>query len=116
MRLVMRPTHIDIKKDSAMTIQWSNGTSSRYPVAYLRRMSPSADARELREKLEQNPLTVLPGGGSSQDTIQITDAQRVGHYAIRLVFSDGHQTGLYSWKYLRQIDPNIDDCPGQTSE
>lgn len=77
-------------------------------MAHLRRLSPSAEARKLREDLASNPLTVLPSGprgGGSGGSLTIQDAELVGNYAVRLRFSDGHDTGIYSWQYLREIDP-----------
>ena len=100
-----RPTHLDLKKDKGLTVQWADGSTSYYSIAYLRRWSPSADARELREKLSKNPLTVLPASAVSDKPLTATGAEFVGHYAIRIVFSDGHDTGIYSWDYLREIDP-----------
>lgn len=101
------PAHIDLRKDRGMTVQWADGTTSYYSIAYLRRMSPSAEARELREQMARNPLTVLPASGHAGAAVPLTalDAQFVGNYAIRITFSDGHNTGIYSWTYLRQIDP-----------
>lgn len=104
----IRPRHLDLKKDKALTVHWSDGRVSIYPIAYLRRMSPSADAREQREQLRRNPLTVLPSSGGDRP-LTADHAELVGNYALRIHFSDGHHTGLYSWTYLRQIDPNAGD-------
>lgn len=67
-------------------------------------MSPSAEARELRERLAANPLTVLPASGA-HGPLSALGAELVGNYAIRIRFSDGHDTGIFSWTYLRSIDP-----------
>lgn len=99
------PRRLDLKKDRGLTIEWSDGSTSYYSIAYLRRMSPSAEARELRERLASNPLTVLPGAAGSGGPLTALDAELVGNYALRIRFSDGHATGLYSWTYLRSIDP-----------
>lgn len=99
------PAHIDLKKDRGLTVQWSDGSGSYYTIGYLRRMSPSADMRELRREMDTNPLAVLPGAGGSGGSLVATDAELVGNYAIRITFSDGHSTGLYTWSYLRRIDP-----------
>lgn len=101
-----RPKHIDLKKDRALTVRWSDGRISIYPIAYLRQMSPSADARDLREQMQTNPLTVLPASASSDKNLLAENIELVGNYAVRITFSDGHRTGLYSWRYLREIDPN----------
>jgi DUF971 family protein len=98
------PFKLDLKKDRGLTIQWADGSTSYYSIAYLRRMSPSADMRDLREKMERNPLTVLPSGGGSGPLVAVS-AELVGNYAIKIEFSDGHRTGVYSWEYLRSIDP-----------
>ncbi len=94
-----------MQRDRGLAIEWADGTRSFYPVAHLRRLSPSAEARKLREDLARNPLTVLPAGRPGAAQLSLVDAELVGNYAIRLRFSDGHDTGIYSWQYLRQIDP-----------
>lgn len=99
------PIAIDLKKDRGLTVQWADGASSYYSIVYLRRMSPSADARELRDQMQKNPLAILPAGAASSAPITATGAELVGNYALRVRFSDGHDTGIYSWEYLRSIDP-----------
>ncbi|MFQ5609287.1 MAG: gamma-butyrobetaine hydroxylase-like domain-containing protein, partial [Woeseiaceae bacterium] len=71
-----------------------------YPFEYLRVYSPSAEVK---------------GHGPGQETlqigkedVQITDIEPVGHYAVRLVFDDGHNTGLYTWVYLRELAENME--------
>lgn len=104
-----RPRHIHLNREEGLTVEWQDGEQSFFPLRYLRRMSPSAESKALREELERNPLTVLPAGGES-GPLRAIDAELVGHYAIRIRFSDGHDTGIYSWAYLRQIDPH-DELP-----
>lgn len=98
------PRHIDLAKDKGLSIEWPDGTTSFYSIANLRRHSPSADARDLRERLAKNPLTVLPAS-RGEGPLRAVDAELVGNYAIRIRFSDGHATGLYSWEYLRSLKP-----------
>jgi DUF971 family protein len=47
----------------------------------------------------------MPSGGSTIESLEATAIERVGAYAIRISFTDGHRTGLYSWSWLRSIDP-----------
>lgn len=98
------PRHLDLEQDRGLTVEWSDGTRTFYPVAFLRRHSPSAEARDLRERLARNPLTVLPAG-RGEGPLRALEAELVGNYAIRIRFSDGHRTGLYSWAYLRGLRP-----------
>ncbi len=107
------PVKIDLKKDRGLTIQWADGATSFYSIVYLRRMSPSADVKQLREEMERNPLTVLPASAAQSGPIVATGAELVGNYALKILFSDGHQTGIYSWEYLRKIDP---DTPPPSDE
>ena len=69
-------------------------------------MSPSAEQRALREEMARNPLTVLPTKPGNDAPLTVADAELIGNYAIRLRFSDGHDTGIYSWTYLKSIDPD----------
>ncbi len=108
-----KPRHLELDKQRGLTITWQDGAQSFYPVAYLRRMSPSADARELRKQMAANPLTVLPSTASPDGApLTATGIDMVGRYAVRITFSDGHDTGLYSWDYLREIDPKATEARG----
>lgn len=95
------PKHLDVKREKGITIQWHDGSQKFYSVILLRKQSPSAEARQLREEMANNPLTVLPASAISSDgPLSIVNVEPVGHYALRIIFSDGHDTGLYSWVYL----------------
>jgi len=90
------PTEIKLHQASrAMEIAFADGTSARLSYEFLRVYSPSAEVR---------------GHGPGQETLQagkrdvtIVDVEAVGHYAIRPKFSDGHDTGIYSWSYLYEL-------------
>ena len=101
------PAKLDLKKDRGLTVEWSDGTTSYYSIPYLRRMSPSAEMKNLRVEQARNPLAILPASAvrASSGPLTALNAEMVGNYAIRITFSDGHDTGIYSWGYLREIDP-----------
>ncbi|HYE02386.1 MAG TPA: DUF971 domain-containing protein [Phycisphaerales bacterium] len=106
-----QPAALDLKLDRGLAVQWADGTTSYYSIAYLRRHSPSAEMRQLREQEKTNPLHVLPARAAKTGAAPLTalSAELVGNYAIRIRFSDGHDTGIYSWQYLREIDPAMQD-------
>lgn len=109
---------IDIQVDRAVGVllTWANGDTSFYPIVFLRKMSPSADMRQLREEMARNPLTVLPSGlATRQGPLLATEVELAGNYALRIVFNDGHNTAIYSWAYLREIDPHLDTPPNFAS-
>lgn len=100
------PRRLDLTRDRGLSVEWADGTISYYSIAYLRRMSPSAEQRQQRDQMARNPLHVLPAGAAGiTGPLTALGAEMVGNYAIRIRFSDGHDTGIYSWAYLREIDP-----------
>lgn len=100
------PKHLDLQRESGLHIEWDDGSSTFYPVTFLRRMSPSADTKQIREELEENPLAILPS--THNEPLTVTDIQLVGNYAVRFIFSDGHSAGIYSWEYLFNLKPPKD--------
>ena len=97
-----RPLHIDLDRERGLTLSWDDGSSAFVATAVLRRESPSADARELRAEMARNPFTVLPSG-KAEGPLRIDTVEPVGHYALRIRFSDGHDTGIYTLEYLREL-------------
>ncbi|MEM1026982.1 MAG: DUF971 domain-containing protein [Planctomycetota bacterium] len=111
------PVSIDVDRDRALTVEWADGTASVLPVALLRRMSPSAEAKAWRDEQASNPLAVLPEKSAAAladgaQPLRIENAELMGNYAIRLVFSDGHSSGLYAWNYLRTLGEDAAEAPG----
>ena len=101
--MTFTPKHLDVVKSKGLHIEWANGSTSFLPTHHLRRMSPSADSKAMREELDTNPLAILPK--SSEGELVIDNVQLVGNYAIKIAFSDGHATGIYTWEYLRSLAP-----------
>jgi DUF971 family protein len=64
----------------------------------LRVESPSAEVQGHSSKNKNTPL--------NKSNISIKQIERVGNYAIRIIFDDGHDTGIYSWSYLRAMSEN----------
>ena len=91
-----RPTDIKVRRQSRLLeVAFDDGRRFELPFEYLRVYSPSAEVR---------------GHGPGQETLQlgkhevgIRSVDRVGNYAVRLVFDDGHDSGLYTWDYLYEL-------------
>ena len=91
-----RPTDITLHQQSNMLdVTFDDGSRFSMPVEYLRVYSPSAEVR---------------GHGPGQEVLQtgkrnvgVRAIEPVGMYAIKLVFTDGHDTGIYSWDYLHEL-------------
>src|SRR5471030_408591 len=96
------PTGIVVhSKTRALELQYANDQTYRIPFELLRVYSPSAEVQ---------------GHGPGQETLQtgkrdvlIVAIEPVGHYALQLNFSDGHNTGLYSWDILHDLAVRQDE-------
>ena len=95
------PTEIKLRtKSKTLNVTFEDGSEFSFTFEYLRVHSPSAE---------------VVGHGPGQETLQtgkegvvITRIDPIGHYAVRLVFDDGHDTGLYSWTYLHELGCNME--------
>ena len=96
-----KPTEINLHQVSrVLDVAFDDGRHFSLPVEYLRVFSPSAEVR---------------GHGPGQEVLQagkrevnINAIEPVGVYAVKLVFSDGHDTGIYSWDYLYDLGAKLD--------
>lgn len=94
------PTEIRYKNEKrALEIDFDDGLSFAYPAELLRVESPSAEVQG-----HGGGKTIVAG----RRNVGITSIDTVGNYAIRLNFDDGHDTGIYSWSYLREIGEHRD--------
>jgi DUF971 family protein len=101
------PLKLDLKRDEKLTIAWQDGRTCVYPLSLLRSMCPCAQCRTIREGDQKKKplLTILPGNYSGQ--ITVVNAQLVGNYAMKIEWSDQHDSGIYSFEYLREICPPV---------
>jgi len=94
------PTQINYhQKSKRLDVVFSGAESFKFSAEFLRVYSPSAEVRGHGEAKDENlPL-------SKQD-VTIDKIEPVGNYAIRLIFSDGHDSGIYSWDLLLNYGVN----------
>lgn len=96
------PTELVLHARSrCLEVAFDDGRRFRLPFELLRVFSPSAEVQ---------------GHGPGQETLQvgkrevgISTVESVGHYAIRPTFTDGHDSGIYSWEYLYDLGDRHDD-------
>lgn len=86
---------------SSLIITYQNMPATELTAEYLRVFSPSAEVR---------------GHGTGNEVLQtgkrhalITNIEQVGNYALKFSFSDGHDSGIYTWDYLRSLCDNADE-------
>ena len=96
------PTEVKLHQTSRiLEIAYSDGRTFKLPYEFLRVYSPSAEVR---------------GHGAGQEVLQVgkrdvtvSEIEAVGHYALRPKFSDGHDTGIFSWEYLYELGEEQDE-------
>ncbi|MDH5710807.1 MAG: DUF971 domain-containing protein [Gammaproteobacteria bacterium] len=96
-----KPTDINLHQQSrVLELTYEDGTRYKLPCEYLRVYSPSAE---------------VTGHGPGQEILQlnkeevnITGIEPQGNYAIKLIFDDKHDTGIYTWEYLYELGANYE--------
>ena len=96
-RLEIEPTEISQESNTQLRITWADGRVCNYDSPALRRACPCAQCVDEWT----GERTLKPEAVSSE--IEIGDLTIVGRYALNFVWSDGHQTGIYSFDYLRNL-------------
>ncbi len=88
------PTHVKAPHGAKDTeITWGDGVRCVYPNTLLRGYCPCAHCQG-----HGGTIAFVPGGNS-----ELRDLEPVGHYALKLVWGDGHETGIYTFEYLRSL-------------
>jgi DUF971 family protein len=111
------PAKVRIHKTegTGVEIDWKDGHKSAWSFAWLRNGCPCATCHEEREQNgrkpgepKPKPQSLLPMYEAPARPVEITP---VGNYAVKFKWNDGHESGIYSWEYLRRVC----QCPGCTS-
>ena len=102
------PEHIAISKSKGIKIDWKDGHHSDYGLTYLRDKCPCATCTGAHgtpprepESNNNNPFQMY------KPTLKMLGVEPVGNYAIRINWSDGHNSGIYTFDHFREICP----CP-----
>jgi DUF971 family protein len=91
-----QPIEIRIRRASAaLEVDFDDGRRAALPAEYLRVESPSAEV----QGHGPNAKKIVPGKAQ----VNIASVDPIGHYAIRVHFTDGHETGIFTWAYLHEL-------------
>lgn len=94
-----QPVEVRHDRDNArVIIKYDDGTRLQYPLDYLRNQCPCATCRG------HSPGEVEPPNVTGVQLLGISEA---GNYALKFAFSDGHDTGIYTWSYLAEIGQEV---------
>lgn len=101
----MTPPPLDLQLiGSDMAVRWPDGAEDFFSAEFLRERSPSAENIGERDIFGQQ----YGGDGPKKfPGVQILTWQFIGNYAVVFNFSDGHKTGIYTWKFLRELGEEL---------
>ena len=108
--LELRPIALNLDRQRALSIDWEAGGSTVIPLATLRAACPCAECRARRDATPKagQGLPVIGGQADLSQQVTADSAELVGHYALRIRWKDGHDTGIYDFELLRSLG----DRPG----
>ncbi len=111
----IRPETLEREGTAGLVIGWSNGQRRRYTAAALRTACPCATCREKKSADKKPP----PGSNLKGSLLPVLSMQEarpttiermrpVGNYAYNIAFSDGHDSGIYTFEFLFELGESID--------
>ncbi len=109
--IAARPKAITLNKtDGYLEITWNDDALCQYPLSHLREACPCVECRGGHQYMgaQYDPDDLLKL--TPKRSYAMTDLARVGNYALQPVWDDGHQTGIYTWEYLKHL------CPAEESD
>lgn len=96
------PTALKLDESQRLLIDWSDGQKRRYRVRALRDACPCATCREKRSQ-PSDPMQLPTLTMAEAQPLRILGMQPLGNYAYNIAFSDGHDTGIYTFELLREL-------------
>ena len=111
------PANLGWTAAGEVQIVWLDAHDSVYPLAYLREKCPCATCRGTHGtpttlvRQSRGGLPIVQNARRKEPSTEVKSVVPVGKYAIRFTWGDGHDGGIYSWRFLRSICPNDSQGP-----
>ncbi len=102
------PVSITVNEEKQLVVTWTDGLVCRYTMALLRKNCPCATCET--DKKNKGPYYIPLYTGDMMTLVNITQQ---GHYGIQLFWKDGHGTGIYDYRYLRSLCPDLNEQNGK---
>lgn len=99
----VHPVEFKLERKSRLEIRWSDERRSVISLVELRKACPCADCRQAREERASNPLAVMKPGENAAEMALVRSAELAGNYGLKIVWEDGHSTGIYDFGMLRRL-------------
>jgi DUF971 family protein len=99
----LRPTKLELLGGDRLLIEWNDGLRHELPIALLRSRCPCATCREKRAQPPPAAGSLPVLSQAEARPLAILGMRPVGHYAYSIAFSDGHDTGIFTLEFLREL-------------
>jgi len=96
----MKPQSVEQISDQVIAIKWDDDSDKVYLAESVRAKCPCATCKDKDEKNKDSPFKILK---ANPNNVVFISWEYVGRYALRFVFSDNHNTGIYTYEYLYKI-------------
>jgi len=94
----MTPLKIAVKENKYLFVSWDDQSNSNIKLTNLRKNCPCAVCKAEKDELSKSYIPIY-----GDDQITITNLEVVGQYALKIVWKDGHQTGIYEFDFLKEL-------------
>lgn len=101
------PTELKLTDDGRLRIGWSDQIARIYKFRQLRDACPCATCREKRNAPPPDPFTIPVLSKAELAPLKVTGMKPVGNYAYSIAFSDGHDTGIFTFELLRELGEEV---------
>jgi DUF971 family protein len=101
----IRPADLGIDEARGLTVRWEDGKTTVFAPVWLRARCPCAGC------VEEWTGKRTVGEAQVDQTVKAKGMSAIGNYAVQLEWSDGHQTGIYSWDYLLKLRRELEGIP-----
>lgn len=101
------PTHLELRGENALLIRWSDSTEREYTFRELRDACPCATCREKRKETPASTGLLPVLSAAEARPLKISGMTPVGNYAYSIVYSDGHDSGIYTFEHLRELGREV---------
>jgi DUF971 family protein len=110
----MNPKQFKIKKKTHLSILWEDNSETLLSLKYMRDECPCASCKGetilLRTYRPPSPKIITP------EMYEVKNIEVVGDYAIQITWNDGHNTGIYSWDYLKELEKGQNSNDGNKEQ
>ena len=106
-----QPANIELDVRTEFKIEWYDGHESTFALDYLRKECPCANCQNERAEEAENPNPFKVLSGTVVAKAEALNMEAVGNYALKFDWNDDHNSGIYTFQYLRNLCP-CEECKG----